>query len=111
MTIAVDLDVKQQNKTGPGWGWSFFFFKIQDTFKKYDHVLTKVSTCRVIVNLLLHNNAFLSLLNTRYLKILWEMECLLLWSKCSIFHNIFKIIQSFTKIFLDFFSMLSKNRK
>ena len=36
-----------------------------------------------------------------YLKVLWKMEHLLFWSKCSIFHNIFKSIQnlSFSWIF------------
>ena len=29
-----------------------------------------------------------------YLKIVWKMEHLLFWSKCSIFHNIFKSIQN-----------------
>ena len=35
----------------------------------------------------------------------------LLLSKWSIFHNIFRRIQNFANIFLEFFSMLSKNRK
>ena len=43
---------------------------------------------------LLHNNAFWRLWNIMYLKILWKMEQLLFWSKCSIFHNIFKSIQN-----------------
>ena len=31
-----------------------------------------------------------------FLKILWKMEHVLFWSKCSIFHNIFKSIQNLT---------------
>ena len=44
------------------------------------------------------------------LEILWQMEHLLFWSQCSIFHNIFKRIQNFTLIFLEFFRCL-QNRK
>ena len=43
-----------------------------------------------------------------YLKILWKMEHLLFWSKCSIFHNIFKSIQNLTLIFLEFFQCCLK---
>ena len=39
------------------------------------------------------------------------MEHLFFWSKCSIFHNIFKSFQNLTSNFPDFFSMLSKNGK
>ena len=35
-------------------------------------------------------NAFWHLWNIVHLKIFWKMEHLLFWSKCSIFHNIFK---------------------
>ena len=62
---------------------------------------------RAFVNPLLHNNTVWRLW---FLKIIWKMECLLLWSKCSIFLNIYKSIQNFTKIFLDFFNVF-KNRK
>ena len=31
-----------------------------------------------------------------FMKILWKKEHLLFWSKCSIFHNIFKGIQNLT---------------
>ena len=41
------------------------------------------------INLLLHNNPFWRLWNIMNLKILWKMEHLLFFSKCSIFHNIF----------------------
>ena len=44
--------------------------------------------------------------NIMYMKILWKLEHLLFWSKCSIFHNVFKSIKK-----LIFFSMWSKNRK
>ena len=44
------------------------------------------------------------------LKILWKMEHLLFWSKCSIFHNILKRLKVF-KISWIFFSLLSENRK
>ena len=53
-------------------------------------------------NPLLHSYACWCLWITMYLKILWKMEHLLFWSKCSISNNIFKIIQSL---------MLSKIRK
>ena len=43
-------------------------------------------------------------------KISWKMEHLLFWSKYSIFH-ILKSIKNSTLIFLEFFSMFSKNRK
>ena len=42
-----------------------------------------------------------------YLKILWKMEHLLFWSKCSIFH-ILKSIQNLTLIFLEFFQCCLK---
>ena len=48
------------------------------------------------LNPLLHDNAFWRLWNTMYLEILWKIEHLLHWRKCSIFHNIFKSIQNFT---------------
>ena len=41
-----------------------------------------------------------------YLKILSKMEHLLFWSKCPIFQNIFKSIQNFTEIFIDFFNVV-----
>ena len=43
-----------------------------------------------------------------YLKILWKMKHLLFWSKYSIFHDIFKSIQNFIKIFLEFFQCSQK---
>ena len=43
-------------------------------------------------NPLLHNNASWCPWNVMYLKILWKIEHLLFWSKCSIIHNIFKSI-------------------
>ena len=36
------------------------------------------------------------------------MEHLLFWSKCSIFHNIFKNIQNLTKNFLELFQCCLK---
>ena len=47
------------------------------------------------LNPFLHN-AFWHLWNIMYSKILWKMEHLLFWSKCSIFHNIFKSFQNLT---------------
>ena len=73
-------------------------------------MLWMLMTGMVSVNPILHNDAFWHFWNM-YLKILWKMEHLLIWSNCSIFHNIFKSIQNLTEIFLEFFSMLSKNRK
>ena len=49
--------------------------------------------------------------NIMYLKILWKMEHLLCWSKCSIFHNIFKSIQISTEIFLEFFQYCQKKKR
>ena len=43
-----------------------------------------------------HDSAFWGLWNTMYLKISWKIEHLFQWSKCSIFHNIFKSLQNFT---------------
>ena len=73
-------------------------------------LLMTVAVCfKSLLNPLRHNSAFWSLRNIMYLKILWKTEHLLLWSKCSIFHYIFKSIQNLT--FSWIFSMLSKNRK
>ena len=55
-----------------------------------------------MVNPLLHNIIFWHLWNIMYLTILWKMEHLLLLSKSSILHNIFKSIQSYNKIFWIF---------
>ena len=49
------------------------------------------------INLFLHNNAFSCLCEN-----IMEMENLLFWSKCSIFHNIFKSIQNLIQNFLEF---------
>ena len=48
------------------------------------------------LNHLHHISTFWRLWNIMYLKILWKMEHLLFWSKCSIFHNLFKSIQNLT---------------
>ena len=59
-------------------------------------------------NSLLHNRAFWCLWrNTLYLKILWNMERLLLWSKGSIFH-IFRSIQKFSCFFFQCYLKIEK---
>ena len=66
-----------------------FFFHIISYFMKN-------TTSQNIFNPLLHNNTIWCLWNIMYLEILWKMEHLLLWSKCSRFHNIFKSFQNVT---------------
>ena len=48
-----------------------------------------------LLNPLLHDNTFWRLWNIMFLKILWKKEHLLIWSKCSIFHNIFKSMRNY----------------
>ena len=52
----------------------------------------------ICFNPLLHTSAFGRLWNVRFWKI-WKMEHLLLRSKCSIFHNIFKTIEMYKLFF------------
>ena len=40
-----------------------------------------------------------------------ENQAFALWSKCSIFHNIFKVLKTLLRFFMILFSMLTKNRK
>ena len=54
---------------------------------------------KITLNPLLHTSTFGRLWNVSFLKILWKMEHFLLRSKCSIFHNIFKLVKC-KKIFI-----------
>ena len=49
-----------------------------------------------------HTHLLFLFWNITYLKLLWKMEHLLIWSKYSIFHNVFKSIQNLSSIFLEF---------
>ena len=81
-------------------------FEIQSTLLNSKSLVISMS-----FNPLLHDDPFWRLWNIMYmyLKILWKMEYFLLfWSKCSIFHNIFKSKQNLTYIFLEYFQCCLK---
>ena len=93
------------------------FFVVWNPLSESDNILmiinmnvllwvSKVQTMKTLIRML-HNNTFWRLWNIMYLKILWKMELMLLWSKCSIFH-IFKSIQNLTWIFLEIFQSCLK---
>ena len=76
-------------------------------------IRTRNSIWLIWVNPLLHDNA----LNFDAFEIYYvfenimENEAFAPWRKRSIFHNIFKVFKTVLKFFLNFFSILSKNRK
>ena len=80
-------------------------------FMKYNALTTRINKqknfkTKFQVNLVFYQNtlkyhAFDNIMDKYYGKC--SICMLLIWSKCSIFHNIFKTIQNLTYIFLEFF--------
>ena len=91
-TPAWQTFIHGKNVLSSYWLWFMSLFIYDSTDSHW--ILLKFTPLRNLYTHILTLNCILW--NSMYLELLWIMEHLLFWSKCSIFHNIFKSIQNFT---------------